>query len=251
LDFNNPASIGTINDWVNNKTFGKIPTIINSIDPNDVMYLINALYFKAKWTTKFDTNATKNGIFNYGSQQISCQMMNNTAGFMYTETSEAQIVQLPYSNGSYSMLVILPKQYENIDNFISGMSTDEWNNWLGALKLKLVNLSLPKYKFDYSIRLNKALTNFGMGIAFDNNSANFSNMCLTDKLSISYVLQKTFIGVGEEGTEAAAVTIVAMHNSSYIKYDVLMTIDHPFIFAICDNVTNTIEFMGKVVNPAF
>ena len=250
LDFNSPASVNTINDWVSAKTNGKIPTIIYNIDPSTVMFIINALYFKAAWSIEFDTKLTQDADFYQTPQSpVSCKMMNKEDSLMAYQNTDFQVVQLPYGNKAYSMLLFLPKQ-GSIDNFIASLTDATWKLCLDSLSRNYVILHLPKFKFDYKISLINTLKALGMSVVFDPNTADFSNMCTANKLYIGDVIHKTYIDVSEVGTEAAAVTSVGMKGNA-MPQGFYMIINKPFMFAIYDKYTNSIEFMGKVSAPVY
>ncbi|MFQ5605297.1 MAG: serpin family protein [bacterium] len=252
LDFSDPSSVNIINDWVKENTRGKIEEILDSISPADVMFLINAIYFKGTWTYEFDKELTREEFFNLpdGSQK-TCQMMVQTGEFDYLENETFQAVDLPYGDGAFSMTIFLPKPGQNLDAIIDGLQPAQWSQWLQSFEKDSVTLEMPKFKLEYEDSLNKALINLGMGVAFAP-GADFTRMYKPGGLFISYVKHKTFVEVNEEGTEAAAVTIVAIKESAggdqHIKF---MRVDRPYLFVIRENHTQTILFMGKIVSPEF
>ncbi len=252
LDFNNPASVGIINNWVSDKTNGKISSIINTIPQDAVMYLINAIYFKGTWTFQFDSTATKQDDF-YVTQSdpVKCMMMNQKNKLDYYQTDNYQAVELPYGDGDFSMLVILPAQSSDINSFISQLDENFWDNLLTNMDSAEVNLWLPRFKLEYFITLNDALKAMGMESAFNPLTADFTKMRPVRDLYISNVLHKTFINVDEKGTEAAAVTAIEIALTAVVtpNNEIYMRVNHPFIFAIRENTSGAILFIGKVVNP--
>jgi serpin B len=247
LDFSSPSAVQTINDWVNSKTNGKIPTILDQIPPEVVMYLINAIYFKGVWTYQFDPAKTTDAVFTPSTgNTVSCKMMNQKATYAYHVTEQAQIIDLPYGDRSFSMTIILPAEGTNIDQFAAGLTQQQCDAFVNSLDSTEVELSLPKFKVEYEKKLNDELSAMGMEIAFSD-FANFSRIA-NASLAISEVKHKTFVEVNEEGTEAAAVTSVGITLTA-MPSTPSMYIDRPFIFAIREHRSGTILFIGKIVNP--
>ncbi len=251
LDFNLPSAVQTINDWVDTKTYGKIPTILEGpIDPSTVMYLINAIYFKGAWTHTFDTASTKDASFTCSDGSIaSCKVMGQANTFAYYGDSALQAIDLPYGDRSYSMTVVLPAIGVSIDQFASALTQDQWNSIIGKLDSAKVNLYLPKFTLNYIRLLNDDLKALGMGIVFDPSRADLSHIRQGGGLAVSEVLHKTYVDVNEEGTEAAAVTLIGIIATVATETPV-MRIDRPFIFAIREHQSGTILFIGKVDSPA-
>jgi len=248
LDFNSPDAVQTINNWVNTKTNGKIQTILNYIPPEVVMYLINALYFKGIWTYQFDPANTADAVFTTSTgAAVTCKMMNQKSTYAYHATNQAQIIDLPYGGRLFSMTVILPAEGTGIEQFAAGITQQQWDAWISSLDSTEVELSLPKFKVEYEKKLNDELIAMGMGIAFTFN-ANFSRIA-NSPLCIGEVRHKTFVEVSEEGTEAAAVTIVSIIKSC-IPSNPVMSVNRPFIFAIREHQSGTILFIGKIENPS-
>ncbi len=250
LDFTNNNSVNIINNWVDEKTNGKISKIIENIPPNIVMYLINAIYFKGTWKYEFNKKSTQQDIFNdINGNQITCNMMAQKNKFLYYSNSDLQIIDLPYGNENFSMVVILPVWEKNVNEIIEQLDKDTWNNYLGNLKKKEGIIQLPKFKLENKYLLNKVLKQMGMEIAFDKSKADFTNMNKSGGIYIDEVLHKTFVQVDEEGTEATAVTSVSFGVTSAGGNGFLMRVDRPFVFIIKEKNSNSILFMGKVINP--
>ena len=248
LDFSDPSSVDIINNWVKEKTHNKIERIVDRISPDEVMFLINAIYFKGIWTYKFDEDATQEGYFYLqdGGRRL-CEFMEQTIPCDYFENDEFQAVSLPYGRELFRMMIILPKPGIELDAIISSFTMDEWVTWIEEFKECSVNVIIPKFKFKYENRLDSVLTNLGMGIAFTP-EADFSGISEANP-RISRVLHKTFVQVDEEGTEAAAVTTVGFGIVSPIG--VVFRADHPFLFIIYESYSNTILFIGKLVDPVW
>jgi len=250
LDFNRSDAADIINAWVDENTNGKIDKIVDSpIDPLTVMFLINAIYFKGTWTYEFDEENTTDDVFylSDGSEK-ECKMMSHQCNHNYFENEQIQAIDLPYGDADFSMTILLPKPEVNIDSLIAQMNNETWNSWLGSFSEQEVNFYLPKFKLEYEISLNDVLSALGMSIAFDQGQADFTNINSNGGLFISNVKHKTFVKVNEEGTEAAAVTSVEIGRTS-IGSGITMNINRPFIFAIHEQRSGTILFIGKIVEP--
>jgi len=260
LDFvsNTENSRQTINQWVSDKTAQKIPELFSpgSLNPLTRLVLTNAIYFKGKWASPFEKETTQEKDFTASTRaKIKCQMMNQQKTFNYAQTPDYQALELPYENNDLSMLVILP-QNGKMTSVESGLTTEKFIAIKKSMASELVDVYLPKFKFDTSYNMNQTLAKMGMPTAFDEMSADFSGMYdrskINENLYIGLVIHKAYIDVYEEGTEAAAATGVAMQTTSAIMdppQPKIFNADHPFIFAIVHNDTGGILFMGKVNNP--
>jgi len=249
LDFADPASVDVINGWVADKTHDKITEIIEEISPETVMFLINAIYFKGIWTTQFDPEDTYQSSFNLsngGIKQVDMMRLKDT--LKYYENDEFQAVELDYGRGNFAMTVLLPKGENTADDLADAMNPELWDGWMSSFSEFEVDLSLPKFSFGYEKELNDILTAMGMGIAFSA-EADLSGIRQSGGLQISMVKHKTFVEVNEEGTEAAAVTIVEIIETSAPTDTRYMTVNKPFLFTIREKTTNTVVFMGKVAEP--
>jgi len=252
LNFDDPQSVDIINGWVSDKTHGKIKTIINNLPSELVMLLVNAIYFKGTWQYEFDKEMTRDDQFHLSDGSFkSCKMMIQTCEFDYQETEEFQAIDLPYGDGQFSMTVFLPKPEIAVDELVTKFNDVNWSAWLSHFSKDSVTLQLPKFKLEYKTFLNHMLTNLGMGVAFEPYQADFSRMHPLAQLFISFVLHKTFVEVDEEGTEAAAVTavgigVVSVGPERQIKF---MRVDRPFVVVIREHHSNTILFIGKIVEP--
>ncbi len=251
MDFGDIAAAGIINDWVNEKTHGKIPDIVQSpISPGLVMFLINAVYFKATWTAKFEESATQDAVFILpdGSNK-TCRMMAQGGNFSYFENELFQAVDLPYGSELFSMAVFLPRPDIGIDSVASQLNLGNWENWTASFAVREGDLYLPRFRFSYELTLNQALMALGMGIAFAPSEADFTRIC--PGLFISEVKHKSFVEVNEEGTEAAAVTSIGFGTTAEPPTKFFMHVDHPFLFVIWERESGTIVFMGRVADPVY
>jgi len=254
LDFNDPESVTTINNWVANKTNDKITEILDEIPVDAVMYLINAIYFKGIWKYEFEESNTEEKPFYLSDGTTKdVPMMVQEGSFNYFSNDILQAVEMPYGAGNYSMIILLPQYNKTLDDIIDQLNNDNWNSWLSEFyEAEKIQIHLPKFKFEYKNKLNDELINMDMGIAFDPYNADFSKINSLEQLFISRVIHKSFIEVNEEGTEAAAVTMVEISlTSSGGETGIHFYVNQPFIFAIKEKYTNTIIFIGKVMEPEY
>ena len=248
VDFADSKTVNELNQWAAENTNNLIDHVIDETDPMALMYLMNAIYFKGVWTSEFDAkNTTKKPFFYINGKSKNVDMMHQKTDFNYTENQLLQMVELPYGNQAFSMLVLLPKEGKMLADIISDLQKgDSWTALASGLRESEVDLYLPKFKTEYSKRLNDALINMGMGIAFDPSRADFSRMSDHDAF-ISFVDQFTYISTDEVGTEAAAVTVVGIELTSYQPpRTVTFNANRPFIYIIQENSTGSILFMGAV-----
>ncbi len=254
LDFLDPSTLTTINQWVNDNTNSKIPTILDRIDRNAVLYLINAIYFKGTWQTEFKPENTRDGAFNLanGSQKQVPMMFRSGGSYSYYYSDTVQAISLPYGEGQFSMYIFVPTNRSDLGAFLDTLTPENWENWMTQFSERQMDLRMPKFKVEYGAKeLKDVLTTLGMGVAFDAGRADFSRMADLDDLGsnlyIDTVLHKTFVEVNEEGTEAAAATVVGIVKTSAPPQ---FNVDRPFFYAIRDNETGTVLFMGTVVDPS-
>lgn len=249
VDFSLPTTKDIINRWASDNTNNLIKEVIDKTNADNLMYLLNAIYFKGIWTTKFDAkNTSKKAFLTENGTKRTVDMMSQTAKFNYTEDEIMQAVQLPYGNQAFSMLVLLPQSGKKQTDVVSALQNKEyWGKTRTALRQAEVVLSLPKFKTEYSIKLNEVLGKMGMGVAFDPYKADFSRMSEISAF-ISFVKQDTYISTDESGTEAAAVTVIGMEMTSAAPgpQKVIFNADRPFIYVIQENSTGAILFMGAV-----
>lgn len=245
LDFAAPASVRTINEWVDRSTEGKIEKIIDGAIAGDVMlYLMNAIYFKGSWTDRFDPAKTRDADFTLGDGTTTrVRMMSGQAKYGYASGDAYDLIDLPYGNGAFSMTVLLPKPGRDVDEVVASLDAQAWNAALDRLARLEMHLSLPRFELEYEKGLNEALKALGMSIAFSP-ASDFTGMSSADPW-IDAVLQKTFVEVNEEGTEAAAVTSVTMVTSAPPS----VVVDRPFAFAIRERLSGTLLFVGKMERP--
>lgn len=248
LDFSKDSAANTINKWISEATKGKIDKMLEPpIDSRVIMYLINAIYFKGEWSNQFDSKITFNHAFKtFNGNEQTIRMMNRRGKVEYTKGDDYSAVRLPYGNGKTSMYCILPEEDIDINEFIKNMSLEKWNGIRKNIaEIDEVVLQIPKFKLEYGIKnLNDSLQSLGMGEAFGD-QADFSG--IREDIYISRVLHKAVIDVNEEGSEAAAATVVEMKETA-AKEPITFIADRPFIFIIADDTTGTILFIGKLLS---
>lgn len=249
LDFRTQAALDAINGWASDNTMGKIPKVLDEISPDAVMFLMNALYFKGMWTWQFDKNNTAQHPFtNDNGNVIATDMMIGRIPTRTFSGDDYSILELYYGQTNFSMVIILPQT--NVHDLLQNLSIASWHEMTAALD----NIStgpwdnevmMPKFTFEYEKELNDQLQALGMTDAFNPGMADLSGIADTD-IFVSFVKQNTFINVDEEGTEAAAVTTIGIE---YTALPEAFIINKSFIFAIRERTTNTLMFMGKVMEP--
>jgi serine protease inhibitor len=255
LDFNSPDALKKINGFVSDKTHGKIPTIVDKIGNDAILYLINAIYFKGSWANKFDSAETKPGNFNKSDKLTKqVQMMHmSRSDFRYLENSDFQAINLPYADKRLSLYVFLPAKGKSLSSFEQNFTATKWQGWVNQFHKREGNFSMPRFKVEDKMSLKAPLEAIGMSIAFDPNKADFSAMAKTDKrIYISQVMHKTFMEVNEEGTEAAAATSVEMSVTMAPMNPVPpfeMHVVRPFVIALHDRETGKLLFVGHIANP--
>ncbi|MFC2090111.1 serpin family protein [Bacteroidota bacterium] len=254
LNFMSQGAIDEINKWVSDKTHDKIDKIIEELSPEAMMVLINALYFNCIWEYEFDPDHTllENFYNEDGTIYGEVDLMTTESSFNYAEGENYKAVELPYKDHKYSMHLILPDVETSLNELITLLDGETWNKWIEAYnEYEEVQLTMPKFTFAFERSLRSDLIEMGLGVAFSG-QADFSG--ISDiSLLISEVIHKTYIDVNEEGTEAAAVTAVVMELTSVIPGEEkkFLRLDRPFLFAITENTSKSIVFIGKVEAPSY
>jgi serpin B len=256
LDFRKDpeGSRSKINDWVEDKTEGKIQDLLpgGAIKKLTRLVLTNTIYFKAEWQNTFNAHNTKDQDFWITPEEkTKVQMMSQKDRFGYWENENLQILEMPYIRKDLSMVVFLPKKKDGLPDLESKLNTETLDNWISNLNQQQVNVLFPKFTTTQNIDLKKILKALGMVDAFTEN-ADFTGMEPKKELYITDALHKAFIDVDEVGTEAAAATAVIVGVTSIPPPKVVpeFRADHPFFFLIKDNQTRSILFMGRLTSPA-
>ena len=246
----------TINSWVENQTNGKIKDLIpaGALDSLTRVVLTNAIYFKGDWVQQFNESATSDAKFHAPSQDVSVKLMKRVDGearFKYASTSDVQALEMPYTGGRTSMLVLLPAASDTAA-LEKSLTAEKIAGWRGSLKEQQVKLYFPKFKLECKYSLKDTLEKMGMPTAFSG-AADFSGVDGKQDLYISQVLHKSYVDVNEKGTEAAAATAVILEGKGIGTVEPPIPVfkaDHPFIFLIIDNQSGAVLFLGKLADPS-
>jgi len=251
LNFSDPTSAQTINDWVYANTNGKIEEIIeNGIPASVILYLINAVYFKGDWTYQFDPARTAEQQFRLTDGSTTAVPMMSYEGEVELRSkwqNGVLLAELPYSNDAYCMTILLPDLPDGVDSLVNNLTAESWARWTVGLDTSEMMVSLPRFTLEYELALNDALKALGMEEAFNAGQADFTRMYPGGGVWIDTVLHKTFVEVNEEGTEAAAVTSVSMRE---LSAPTSLIVDRPFVFLIRERFSGTILFLGKIMDPS-
>ncbi|MDR0962089.1 MAG: serpin family protein [Mediterranea sp.] len=249
VNFGNPNTVQEINQWVSDQTYRCIPALLNETNPNDIVYLINALYFDGLWQSAMGeypelifTNAD-------GSKSTVPAVTGGSiwAKREYYAADNAEIGSLHYGNGAYSMVFVLPKTEQTVQQTVESLTLTQWNEWMEGLKSGYIIFAMPTFRLNSSYDLVDDLKTMGIRSAFSSPNKEFMNMVNLEDIYISKIVQKTYIDVNKKGTTASAASLVKkMNGMTILPEPTQFYIDHPFLFAIKENSTNTILFMGSV-----
>lgn len=249
LDFSDPSAVDQINAWCNQTTEGLIPSILEEVNPTATVYLLNSLYFKARWESEFAPEKTQEGDFTTSSGKVvKAHFMQTQRMAAYVENEWFTSTSLSYLNDSYVMRLILPQPEISIDQVLQALSESDENLWKNTI-LAEINLKMPRFTLENKMDLTPTLQALGMKKAFSG-GADFSSM--SDVATyISLVQQATRLKVDEEGSEGAAVTVIGGETSPGMPEEkVDFFLDRPFLFQILEPATGTVLFMGQVGTPA-
>lgn len=252
----NKDAVRTINNWVEEKTNSKITDIVQEFSPDTIAVLLDAIYFKADWQDKFDKDNTKEMSFDmFGPNEKIVNMMLASDDYLYYENLVFQAVRIPYKESTIGMYIFLPQKQSSLSNFYGQLNYDNWGKWMSSFKERNGKVGIPRFTLRDSIELKEVLAALGMEVMFSSKNANLENMFgkRDRNVFISEVSHKSFIEVNEEGTEAAAVTDLTYYDCCSIIKErpkpFEMIADRPFFFAITDNTTGLVLFMGSIVDP--
>lgn len=244
------TTLEDVNNWVNTKTNKMIPKILNEVAPDDVMYLVNAVAFEAEWMEKYEDYMIRDGKFTTanGTEQ-EAKMLCSSEIYTSDENTEGMIKF--YSGRRYGFAALLPDEDTSIDTYIEELTSEKLHKLISEYRTtdyEMVNAKLPKFKYEYENELNKELCDMGMPTAFAEGAADFSNMSAIAKkhpLFIGYVKHKTFIDLDENGTKAAAATIVAVKDTAVaMPPEKEVVFDRPFVYCIFDTDNYLPVFIG-------
>jgi serpin B len=250
------ATADSINQWANKNTNGKINLKLTQGDiAGEIMMLLNALYFKGDWASQFDKSKTQAQTFtleNGATKQV--QMMQQTNAFAYTATNTYSAIRLPYGNGQFSMTILLPNAGNKIADVMNNFTANDWNTFQQDTFKTTVQVGLPRFTIPlYNVDLTSTMQQMGVTDVFSDDLANLSQIypaAIDGSLFVNILKQFTYLNVDEEGTEAAAVTVIGMTGLEATPPPPPAFIcDHPFGIIISENTSNTILFMGRIMNP--
>jgi len=251
IDITSPKSIELINNWISDQTEGLIPEMVKEIDPYLAMWLVNAIYFKGIWHTRFDkTKTTKENFTTADKQSVSTSFMNLDAAFKINVNQDFNMVHVPYKNKKFEMVLLKPSQGKTMVDLQNKLQDENvLTEAFSKSSEANVSLSMPIMKIKYKTKLNKTLEHLGMVQAFVPGIANFYGIIDSRKTYISKVEHEAVIDVNEEGSEAAAVTVVDLVTFSANPGPVKIRFDQPFIFVIREVSSGLILFMGQYNKP--
>jgi len=246
------AARQAINTWVGRQTNQKIkdliqPGVLNALTR---LVLVNAIYFKGFWESQFKPADTRDLDFWLSVDTTDkLPLMRQKHEYGYWENEWLQVLEMPYKDKSLSLIVLLPKEKSGISELEQKLTLENIMTWQNNLHARKVIVFFPKFKIESKFSLSQILASMGMHDAFDPNRANFSAMVEKKELHISAVIHKAFVEVNEEGTEAAAATGIVVGVTSIAPSPPIFKADHPFVFFIRDNASQSILFLGRVANP--
>ena len=246
LDFSDaPATLKRINDWCSDNTNGLFKNVLDKVDPEVQAYLLNAMYFKSQWAKKFEKkNTSPEDFTRSGGEKAKVPMMKQNKKFAYSENESFQSVRLPYGNGAYSMVVLLPRAGRSDKDITAYLKQTDWNVFLRQMDLCEVDLWLPKFETTYHIDLEEVLSAMGMPLAFNPSAADFSAMAQPSPY-LSAVTQDAIVKVDEEGTEAAVVSKAHFGKTEAAYPSAVFHADHPFLYVIVEKSTGVVLFAGR------
>lgn len=247
--FNNDT-LENINNWVSENTDGMIPSILEEIKEEDVLYLINALSFDAEWKTIYNESEVWKDVFtNWAGKEQTVEMLHSKES-VYLEDENAIGFMKYYKGEKYAFVALLPKEGTDVKDYVASMTAEGLNNLLTNKTTATVEVTMPKFTTEYSFELNDILKQMGMPTAFNEDEADFSKMATSDlgNIYISKVLQKTFIAVDEKGTKAGAATAVVMANKMAMIQNKVVNLDRPFVYMIIECEHNEPLFMGTLMD---
>ena len=252
-DFSDPSTKDLINSWIEDKTNGKIKDMLDKIPSDAVMYLINAIYLKATWQYQFEKDKTEKMDFHLsdGTKVKTDMMFSEGVKVSRYANNELQYIEIPYGNGQFVFSIIMPNEHSKLDEVIGDLNMNQLDEFISHSDTTSLQVYFPKFKIQFKLLLNDVLSSMGMEQSFGTD-ADFSDLFDEQlNLAISRVIHQSFIEVDEEGTEAAAATIVEIVETSIDPNGTpsVINIDRPFAFLIREKHSNSILFSGKMIDP--
>jgi serpin B len=246
VDFADPATLDRVNGWARDATHGSIDPMFDSLSPDLVALLLNAVYFEGDWVTCFEEARTAPAPFTRpDGSTVTADLMKLDAEVRTGATAEATFVDLPYGGGAFSMTVVLPREGRTVADLVAGLDAGVWEGWIAGLHPAELEVHLPRFDLEWGAELNEPLEALGMTDAFDPSAADLSRLAPGD-LVVSFVKQKAFVAVDERGTEAGAVTGIGVELTSAGP---AFRADRPFLFVLRERFTGTVLFLGVVHDP--
>ena len=239
-------TVNTINSWASAKTNGKIPKVIDRIQSDNILFLLNALYFKGNWKTQFKPEETIDAPFERvsgGPATVRMMRLETNVRRAFRPTYSA--FELPYGDDKFAMTILLPAKNTTAEAVLANLTGSDWTQLQKDMTLGKLDFGLPKFTFSYATNLNDVLSTMGMPTAFSN-KADFTKINAKGGLLLSLIRQNTFVAVDETGTEAAAVTSGTVSTTS-VQFPYLC--DRPFVFIIHEKTSGTVLFVGKIADP--
>ena len=249
-DFRDPGTVPEVNAWISEMTAGKITQLLGGLSENLRLVLINAIYFKSSWMEPFKDAVQKD--FKHPAGTSPCWMMKREKDdIQYCEAANYRAVKLPYSDRRSSMVLILPNEGHTPASVVGQLTVSGWSSLMGAMRTNEVEVQLPRFRVERTMEreLMKALYDMGVREAFSIESSDFSGMDPADMLYVQSIVQKAIVEVDEQGTEAAAATAMMFAMRSISLGPTQIVFDRPFVYAIVDDVTGLVTFIGTVDRP--
>ena len=253
LDLGAPETKAIMSRWLDAFTRGKISGLIPpNLDPRTTMVLLNAVYFRGRWRKPFDLRLTYDAPFYRadGSETSVPMMSPGAVRLPFYQAEEVQVLGLPYKSSRFSMIVVLPDPEVRLVDLLAGLEAGEWARWAGRLRERQGHVSIPRFKVECVRSLAGPLRALGMGIAFDLGRADSSGMSQRGRSGflIDHLVHKAYLQADEEGTEAAAVTMM-LEALDTEDERFTFSADRPFLYAIHDGDTGAILFLGVMMDP--
>jgi serine protease inhibitor len=253
VSFTDPRTREIINKWVADRTKNLIEELLETLAPDTVSVLVNAIYFKGDWATQFDAENTKDADFKLaGGATKEVRMMSRSGRIHYSEHDGVQVAKLPYKGEESSMWVILPPEGKSLDALVKELTPEKFSEWQRATHRQQGTFEMPRFTMRYKSRIEDTLKEMGIRDAMNPNAARFDGIATTQgnqPLFIGAVIHEAVVIVNEEGTEAAAATAVTQRLGRPPAGPFTMTCDRPFLFLITDDATGSVMFLGTVYEP--